>query len=227
MGPLSALIEIFQSLDIAGKLIIFVLAIISVYMWGLIFAKLLSMKTIDLGNEKIYKRLRGFNAQFARDFLQLFRDFPKSSSLPLHKLYRVCCDNLLTREKIRPEAIIATEKLLDSYIAEEVITLEEGMNFLSVTSTIAPFLGLLGTVWGIMVMFRKMTQAGSSTISTVAPGISVALTTTIAGLVVAIPAAIFYYYFRGRVNKQLVLMEKFSRELMTKLQNLILEEQEL
>jgi len=227
MGPLSSLIEIFQSLDIVGKLIIFALAIISVYMWGLIFAKLLSMKTIDLGNEKIYKRLRGFNAQFSRDFLQLFRDFPESSSLPLYKLYRVCCDNLLVREKVRPEAIVSTEKLLDSYVAEEVVTLEEGLNFLSVTSTISPFLGLLGTVWGIMVMFRRMTQTGSSTISTVAPGISVALTTTIAGLVVAIPAAIFYYYFRGRVNKQLVLMEKFSRELITKLQHLILEEQEL
>jgi len=227
MGPLSALIEIFQSLDIAGKLIIFVLAAISVYMWGLIFAKMLSMKTIYLGNENIYKRLRGFNAQFARDYLQLFRDFPKSSSLPMYKLYRVCCDNLLNSEKIRPEEIASTEKLLDSYIAEEVDTLEEGLNFLSVTSTIAPFLGLLGTVWGIMVMFRRMTQAGSSTISTVAPGISVALTTTIVGLIVAIPAAIAYYYFRGRVNKQLVLMEKFSRELMAKLQRLILEEQEL
>ena len=226
MGPISSLIEIFQSLDIAGKLIIFTLAVISVYMWGLIFAKLISMKTIDLGNENIYKRLRGFNAQFARDFLQLFRDFPESSSLPLYKLYRVCCDNLLVHEKVRPEAIVSTEKLLDSYVAEEVVTLEEGLNFLSVTSTISPFLGLLGTVWGIMVMFRRMTQTGSSTISTVAPGISVALTTTIAGLVVAIPAAIFYYYFRGRVNKQLVLMEKFSRELITKLQHLILEEQD-
>ena len=227
MGPLSALIEIFGSLDIAGKLIIFVLAAISVYMWGLIFAKMLSMKTIDRGNEKIYKRLRGFNAQFARDYLQLFRDFPESSVLPMYKLYRVCCDNLLNSEKIRPEEIVSTEKLLDSYIAEEVDTLEEGLNFLSVTSTIAPFLGLLGTVWGIMVMFRRMTQAGSSTISTVAPGISVALTTTIVGLIVAIPAAIAYYYFRGRVNKQLVLMEKFSRELIAKLQRLILEEQEL
>ena len=227
MGPLSALIEIFASLDITGKLIIFVLAVVSVYMWGLIFAKMLSMKTIDRGNEKIYKRLRGFNAQFARDYLQLFRDFPESSSLPLYKLYRVCCDNLLIHEKIRLTDIVSTEKLLDSYIAEEVDTLEEGLSFLSVTSTISPFLGLLGTVWGIMVMFRRMTQAGSSTISTVAPGISVALTTTIAGLVVAIPAAIYFYYFRGRVNKQLVLMEKFSRELIAKLQRLILEEQEL
>ena len=224
MGPLSALIEIFQSLDIAGKLIIFVLAVISVYMWGLIFAKLLSLKAVDSGNEKIYMRLRGFNAQFARDFLQLFRDFPESSVLPLYKLYRVCCDHLLIHEKITIEDIAATEKVIDSHIAEQVDTLEEGLNFLSVTATIAPFLGLLGTVWGIMVMFRRMTQAGSSTISTVAPGISVALTTTIAGLIVAIPAAIAYYYFRGRVNKQLVLMEKFSRELIAKIQRLVQEE---
>jgi len=227
MGPLSALIEIFHSLDIAGKLIIFILAAISVYMWGLIFAKLISLKTIDQSNERIFKRLLGFNAQFARDYLQLFRDFPKSSASPLYKLYRVCCDNLLTREKVRPAEVASTEKLLDSYIAEQVDSLEEGLNFLSVTSTISPFLGLLGTVWGIMVMFRRMTQAGSSTISTVAPGISVALTTTIVGLIVAIPAAVAYYYFRGRINKQLVLMEKFSRELMVKLEHLILEEQEL
>jgi len=224
MGPLSALIEIFQSLDIAGKLIIFVLAVISVYMWGLIFAKMLSLKTVDNGNKKIYARLRGFNAQFARDFLQLFRDFPENSAQPLYKLYRVCCDNLLVHDKISVEDVAATEKVIDSHIAEQVDALEEGMNFLSVTSTISPFLGLLGTVWGIMVMFRRMTQAGSSTISTVAPGISVALTTTIAGLVVAIPAAIAYYYFRGRVNKQLVLMEKFSRELIAKLQHLVQEE---
>jgi len=224
MGPLSALIEIFQSLDIAGKLIIFVLAVISVYMWGLIFAKMLSLKTVDNGNKKIYARLRGFNAQFALDFLQLFRDFPENSAQPLYKLYRVCCDNLLVHDKISVEDVAATEKVIDSHIAEQVDALEEGMNFLSVTSTISPFLGLLGTVWGIMVMFRRMTQAGSSTISTVAPGISVALTTTIAGLIVAIPAAIAYYYFRGRVNKQLVLMEKFSRELIAKLQHLVQEE---
>ena len=227
MGPISALFEIFQSLDIAGKLIIFILAVISVYMWGLIAAKLLFLKTIDQGNQQIFTRLRGFKAKFSRDMLQLFRDFPQSTSLPLYKLYRVCCDNLLTHENILPSDITATEKLLDTNIAEQVDQLEEGLNFLSVTSTIAPFLGLLGTVWGIMVMFRRMTQAGSSTISTVAPGISVALTTTIVGLIVAIPAAIAFFYFRGRINKQLILMEKFSRELMAKLERLIVEEKEL
>lgn len=226
MGAISALYEIFQSLDITGKMIIFLLVVISVYMWGLIAAKWLFLKSVERGNNRIYTRFRGFQAQFSRDYLQLFRDFPESSTMPLYKLYRVCCDHIFMHDTVRPADVEATERLVDAGVAEQVNELEEGLNFLSVTATISPFLGLLGTVWGIMIMFRRMTQAGSSTISTVAPGISVALTTTIAGLIVAIPAAVAFYYFRSRINRQLVLMEKFSRELIVKLERLVSEEME-
>ena len=124
-------------------------------------------------------------------------------------------------DKLRNEDVDDAEKLLDTKMAEEVNRLEEGLSFLSVTSTIAPFLGMLGTVWGIMVSFRKMTQVGSTTISTVAPGIAIALVTTIVGLIVAIPAVCAFFYFRAKIDKELVLMEKFSKEIIVKVGRLV------
>jgi biopolymer transport protein TolQ len=226
MGPFKAITEIFGSLDITGKLIVVLLVIISVYMWGLMVAKWYYLSQVDRGDRRIFKRLQEFRAQFTRDYLQVFRDFPDNSTLPLFKLYKVCCDHIFSSERVTEADIDSAEKLLDVNVAEEVIELEQGLDFLSVTATIAPFLGLLGTVWGIMISFRKMTQAGSTTISTVAPGISVALVTTVVGLVVAIPAAAGFYYFRGRVNRELVLMEKFSKELVVRLKRIVRKEEE-
>lgn len=221
MGPFKATIEVFNSLDITGKLIVILLVGISVYMWGLMAAKWYFLNQVERGDRRIFDRLIEFKAQFIRDYLQIFRDFPENSTLPLYRLYRVCRDHVLSDEDVTETDIDSAEKLLDASVADQVIELEQGLNFLSVTATIAPFLGLLGTVWGIMISFRKMTQAGSTTISTVAPGISVALVTTVVGLVVAIPAAVGFYYFRGRVNKELVLMERFSKELLVGMKKLL------
>ena len=146
--------------------------------------------------------------------------------MPLYVLYRECCDAIFISDKIRKEDVEDAEKLIDTKVAEEVNNLETGLSLLSVTSTIAPFLGMLGTVWGIMVSFRKMTQLGSTTISTVAPGIAIALVTTIVGLVVAIPAVCAFFYFRAKIDKQLVLMEKFSKEIIIKIGRLVSMESE-
>ncbi len=218
---MGAIFEVFRSMDIVGKIIVVLLAGISVYMWGVIIAKQAFLKSVERANARIYTRFKEFNARFARDYLQVFRDFPDSSKMPLYVLYRECCDAIFISEKIRVEDVDAAEKLLDTRMAEEVNNLEEGFSFLSVTSTIAPFMGMLGTVWGIMVSFRKMTQVGSTTISTVAPGIAIALVTTIVGLVVAIPAVCAFFYFRSKVDKQLVLMEKFSKEIIVKIGRLV------
>lgn len=225
MESFTALIDVFQTLDIAGKIIIIILAIISIYMWGLIIAKWVALKTVERGNQKAFERLKAFQAQFSRDFVQLYRDFPETTALPLYRIYRAACDYLFTHDSITSADLNAAEKLLDASTAEQVNDLEEGLSFLSVTATIAPFLGLLGTVWGIMVSFRRMTQAGSTTISTVAPGIAVALVTTVVGLIVAIPAVVAFYHFRRRINSQLVVMETFSKELLARIGRCVAQEE--
>jgi len=221
---MGAVIEVWNSMDIVGKGICIVLALMSIYMWGVILAKYLHLKEVDRGNKRVFDRLRGFNAQFSRDYLQLFRDYPVSSTIPLYVLYRACCDYIFTYDRIRAADVEAAEKLLDARVAEQVDGLEDGLSYLALTSTLAPFLGLLGTVWGILIAFRQMTTAGSVMVSVVAPGIAVALVTTVVGLVVAIPAVVAFYYFRGRTNKQLIMMENFSRDLVARLEHLISEE---
>lgn len=218
--------EIWQSMDMMGKGICLSLALMSIYMWGLIFAKLAYLSAIERGNKRLSERLRSFQAQYARDYLQLFRDVPVNATIPLYVLYRACCDYLFSYDRIRAADVEACEKLVDARLGEQVEKIEEGMTFLALSSTLAPFLGLLGTVWGILIAFRQMSVAGSAMIASVGPGIAVALVTTVAGLVVAIPAITCFYYFRGRINKEVVSMETFCRELVARLERAISEETE-
>ena len=223
---MTAAYEIWASMDLAGKGICITLLIMSVYMWGVIFAKLAYLSTMEHGNKRLVDRFRSFQAQFARDYLQLFRDIPVNSSIPLYVLYRSVCDHLFSYDRIRAADVEACEKLLDARLGDQVEKIEDGLTYLALTSTLAPFLGLLGTVWGILIAFREMSTAGSAMISAVGPGIAVALVTTVAGLVVAIPAITLFYYFRGRINREVVSMELFCRELIARLERIIAEELE-
>lgn len=221
MGAFKAIIEIWGSLDLLGKVVVIGLAAISVYKWSLVASKYAYFKHISAGDQRIYERFMKFKPLIRQDYIQAFRDVPSNSNLPLYKIYQVCQIELLNPEKIDVDDVDATSEVLDASMGEQIIELERGLDFLSVIATIAPFLGLLGTVWGIMVSFRKMTQSGSATISTVAPGISVALITTVAGLLVAIPAAIYFSYFRRKVNNELVLMEKFGKQMLSNIRRLV------
>ena len=98
---------------------------------------------------------------------------------------------------------------------EEGLRLERGLTFLASVASAAPFIGLFGTVWGIMNAFNGLSQAGSSTIQAVAPGISEALIATAIGLAAAIPAAIAYNYFAVAVKNFRENMDKFSGEFIS------------
>ena len=89
-----AVIEVWQSMDLCGKGICVTLVVMSVYMWGLILAKLAYLSTVERGNKRLVDKFRPFQAQFARDYLQLFRDIPVNSDTPLYVLYRAVCDHL-------------------------------------------------------------------------------------------------------------------------------------
>ncbi len=95
----------------------------------------------------------------------------------------------------------------------EMDRLESSLAFLSITTMVAPFLGLLGTVQGVLVTFLSLRGTQVPTLQTIAPGISDALVTTVMGLLVAIPAALFYNYFVGRVRNLQSEMERFATEL--------------
>lgn len=109
---------------------------------------------------------------------------------------------------------------LEREAAQQVEALEQGLPFLATTGTVAPFFGLLGTVWGVMDAFLQIGLRGSGNINVVAPGVAEALITTIAGLAVAIPAVIGYNYFVSQIKEVDDELSHFSSELI----NLILRE---
>lgn len=109
---------------------------------------------------------------------------------------------------------IALERSLQLGISEEIARLERNMHWLATTATVAPFIGLFGTVFGIIRAFSAIGQAGSSSLRAVAPGISEALIATAFGLAAAIPAAVFYNYFGNIVREFGARMEDFSLEFM-------------
>ena len=211
------IVNVYSDFDTFGRIDMLILALMSIYMWGLFVAKYVYFNKLEEANEHLAKRLREFRAQFVRDFTQMYRDLPKTSDAPVYRMYRAGMDFLFAEGPASTSDIEETSQIMDAALSKEINEMEGGLTFFSVTAMLAPMMGLFGTVWGLTLSFRGMVGSGNTTISTVAPGISVALITTVAGLIVAIPAAAIFYYFRGRVNCQIVLMEEYAKLLTARL----------
>jgi biopolymer transport protein TolQ len=108
----------------------------------------------------------------------------------------------------------SVSRALQLGISEQLARLERNMNWLATTATVSPFIGLLGTVWGIIDAFSGLGMAGSASLRAVAPGISEALITTALGLAAAIPAAVAYNYFTHILREMGSRMEDFSLEFL-------------
>ena len=108
---------------------------------------------------------------------------------------------------------------VDCSVADQALELEDQMGLLATAVSAAPFLGLLGTVWGVMDAFSGMADSGSAALSAVAPGISGALLTTIIGLIVALPSMIGYNLLSSKIRHIAVQMDNFSQEFVSKISN--------
>ena len=118
----------------------------------------------------------------------------------------------MSSDKLTGPQLDAITSLADREMADQILAMEANTNILATAVSCAPFLGLLGTVWGVMDGFGGMAAAGSATLSAVAPGISAALLTTIVGLVVALPSVIGYNILAGHIRTITIQMESFTQE---------------
>ena len=123
-------------------------------------------------------------------------------------------------------AKVSIERVLERTITEEIRHLESYLIFLATTSNVAPFIGLFGTVWGVLGAFQALSRTGSAALSSLAPGMATALTATIAGLFAAIPASVFYNYFTNKIAIMITDMDSFSLQLANILQKRILTTEE-
>ncbi len=199
------------------QLVMLVLVYLSVMSWAIIFYK---MRVIHRATRDSERFLEFFWAKKRFDVIgQGLKDYPHS---PLTVLFREGFHELIKGRQRHEEEVVSTDlgkaenvaRALRRATTLEIHRLEKFLTFLASTASAAPFIGLFGTVWGIMNSFQGIGETGSASLAVVAPGISEALLATAIGLVAAIPAVIAYNHFVNKVNVLTGEMDNFSQEFL-------------
>jgi len=226
-GGQDPLVTFFRETSVTAKVVLGILLLFSLISWIIIFAKYLRLAKITRQSDRFVAFFRK-----SKRFSEVNTVAGELGDSPLTTLFKAGYAELDAQIKaVRPEEspvttmslqagklliknISGVERALERAIGIEVTRLTANMTFLATTASACPFIGLFGTVWGIMQSFRAIGQSGSTSIAAVAPGISEALINTAAGLAAAIPAMIFYNYFMGKVRDQRAGMEDFALEFI-------------
>lgn len=205
------------------KLVLFILAFLSVFTWAIIFFK--------------FRAVRRARAE-SKQFLEVFWESKKLDSIyetsqeltrsPVAAVFRAGYQELIRLKRVNPGGsssagetlspesggISNINRAMQKATMSEINMLERFLTFLATTGSAAPFIGLFGTVWGIMDSFRSIGVMGSANLTVVAPGISEALIATAMGLFAAIPAVMAYNFFVNRIKTLVNEMDIFSSEFL-------------
>ncbi len=223
-GP--GIIDFFLESGPMAKIVLGILVIFSVGSWAIMLWKQLQVRKANAQTDRFLEVFRK-----STRFSEVNNAAPRLDASPLVGIFQagyaeidgqVKAAQAVSRESASTEApagyairsLASLERTLRRAIAVETRQLAKGTPFLATTAASTPFIGLFGTVWGIMVAFQEIGFTGSSSIVTVAPGIAEALINTAAGLAAAIPALIGYNHFAARLRELRGRMEDFALELV-------------
>jgi biopolymer transport protein TolQ len=200
-----------------GQVVLLGLLVLSIYTWAVIFTKSRLLKRAE-------RACRSFLEDFREEGIEGIagRHLHKIPATgPLEKIFVGGLAEFRRQREIAgprgvpgPEARERIEGALDAEIVDRVAELEKGHLVLAIAASSSPFIGLFGTVWGIMIAFHGMSLEGSAGIAAVAPGVADALVTTVAGLAVAIPAVIAFNVLNRRVQLITSLLDRFANEFL-------------
>jgi len=194
-----------------GMLVLGVLLCFSIYSWTVIFAKWRAFRGGRRANARFLRAFRKANGLEA--VMVASEQFRPS---PLVTVFDFGYEEIERQVKARGKVTNRTslERTLQLGVSEELAKLERNMNWLATTASVSPFIGLLGTVMGIIREFQELSQTGSTSLRTVGPGIGEALIATAVGLFAAIPAAIFYNLFGNTIREIGARMDDFALEFL-------------
>ena len=209
---------LFMQADLIVKTVMVMLLICSVWSWTLIFDK---RRVLGKLNRRAAKFEDAFWSGEALD--KLHTRVKKSPEDPMLSTFSAGMDEwqtgisngLPTQDRLQASLQQRVERAMMVSIGKEMQRLEKGMTFLASVGSTAPFIGLFGTVWGIMNSFSSIAATNNTSLAVVAPGIAEALFATALGLVAAIPAVIFYNLFTTALNRYADRLETFSTEFST------------
>jgi biopolymer transport protein TolQ len=216
----------------AGRAIIVVLGIFSIFAWWMMTYKASQMRRAKKLNQYFQSEYKG-----QKHVLGIFDRRLQVDGCPMFAVYNEGCLELDMRLKAEGEGEGARKRFitlksmehikrtLEGAVARESINLESGLILLASAVSGAPFIGLLGTVWGVMDTFAMVGQAGRADLATMAPGVSAALITTVAGLLVAIPSMFGYNFLVHTLRVRTVELDNFAQDLVSKMETEYLKEE--
>jgi len=232
--PIGGMLYAFAESTLPGKLIVLLLFVSSIGAWTVMITKYIELGRARLAGEVFYREFRKEASP-----LGLFLKRRRYPETPLNSVYENACKSFgseLQSQGFNPNDLFQggsgeaeapslsrqqmemIRGITEAAVADQCLKLENNMGALATAVSASPFLGLLGTVWGVMDAFGGMASAGAATLSAVAPGISGALLTTVIGLLVALPSAVGYNLLTSRIRRLSVQMDNFAQELIAAIQ---------
>jgi biopolymer transport protein ExbB/TolQ len=208
-----------------GKAIIILLVMFSIFAWSVMASKAMQMRRAKRLNGLFDKEFRG-----QKGIMGIFERRIQVDGCPLYSVYESGCLELQrgvargkekrgeSTDKVCLRSIEHVKRALERAVSQESLRLESGLILLALAVSGAPFLGLLGTVWGVMSTFAEVARAGNAQLTTMAPGVAAALVTTVAGLLVAIPSMFGYNWLVHHLRVLTVDMDNFAHELASKME---------
>tara|TARA_B100000963_G_scaffold355193_1_gene372990 strand:- start:1534 stop:2226 length:693 start_codon:yes stop_codon:yes gene_type:complete len=204
-----SLMNLFIRADIVVKLVILILIICSIYSWAVIIEKIKLFKKINKSTEEFENKF--WNSKSAETF---YNNLPATTEDPMALLFKDAMQNLLKRRS-KTDLNNRMTTLLETGIDKQMTKIGRGFTFLATVGSTAPFIGLFGTVWGIMNSFQSIAISRNTSLAIVAPGIAEALFATALGLLAAIPAVVAYNKFNNDSIKYSQRLENFSKRFLT------------
>ncbi len=204
-----SLLSLFIRADIIVKSVIIILIVCSVYSWAVIIDKFRLFKKINKTTEEFETKF--WNSKSAESF---YNNLPANIEDPMALVFKDAMQNLLKR-KSRSDLHERMTTMLETGIEKQISKISKGYTFLATVGSTAPFIGLFGTVWGIMNSFQSIAISRNTSLAIVAPGIAEALFATALGLLAAIPAVIAYNKFNNDSILYSKRLENFSKRFLT------------
>ena len=206
-----SIIQLFLRADFVVKSVIIILIAASVYSWALIFEKYRLFKRIE-------KSTSSFEDKFwkSRSAESFYNSFTNKEKDPLASVFQSAMNELIkTKSKSSSVQTNRVSRVLEISADNEIQSIEKDFIFLATVGSTAPFIGLFGTVWGIMNSFQSIAISRNTSLAIVAPGIAEALFATALGLLAAVPAVIAYNKFNSDSRKYSGRIENFSKRFIS------------
>ena len=204
-----SIIQLFIRADLIVKSVIVILIASSIYSWAIIFEKVKLFKKINKSTEEFEEKF--WKSKSAESF---YNNLPANVNDPMANVFKSSM-NVLLKSKRSSNLNEKMSRMLEINIEQQMEKIEKSYTFLASVGSTAPFIGLFGTVWGIMNSFQSIAISRNTSLAIVAPGIAEALFATALGLLAAIPAVVAFNKFTSDSKKYTQKLENFSKRLLS------------